>query len=72
MAKTCLNCKYEPEWSAISTGSFPRRSCNCKFSISEIAVPACVPNLYKNKIIRYSDDSGIFYNCCTVWEEKDK
>jgi hypothetical protein len=69
---SCLNCKFEPDWSEYSKGEYGTSSGECKFFIEEKEVlkliPACVSSyisLRKRKIRRYKDGSGIHYNCGT-------
>ena len=70
MEKTCLNCKYEPDWSEFGDGEYGTSKGDCKypFNAQEIMdkIPACVldtAKLNKFRIVRYKDNSGIHYNC---------
>ena len=71
--KTCLNCKYEPDWGEMTKGTYPRRSGRCKHPIvnRKLKVPAVMSYHFKS-VIRYDDDSGIHVNYCKTWEPKDK
>lgn len=69
--KSCLNCKYEPEWGDPVGLSYPRRYGYCKYVIGNLVLPACYTNIRQKAIERYSDDSGVFYDCNT-WEPKGK
>lgn len=70
---SCLECNFEPDWGKVSQrGDYSIRYGECKFSIPEIKLPACVSNfvnLKKRQIERYSDDSGV-YHSCKVFEPK--
>jgi len=75
MYKICLTCKYEPDWTPFSIGEHSRCNGECKFPLPKlISLPACVTDyiiIKKRKIIRYSDNSGIYRNC-KVWEKKEE
>jgi hypothetical protein len=67
--ESCLNCKYEPDWSEPTKGSHPYRSGKCKWN--EVVVPPLPRCTYlcRTSIMRFSDDSGVFTNC-PAWEAK--
>ena len=65
--KTCLTCKYEPEWGPLVGGDYPRRVGKCRWGQELPALPA--PWVIKGSVTRYSDDSGIYRHCKT-WEAK--
>ena len=70
MSKTCLNCKYEPQWSEPKGGEYPRSSGKCRWfeAHGRPKLPGCV-QVIENGILRYADDSGVMTNCKT-WEPK--
>ena len=60
--KTCLNCKYEPEWSE-------RRNGKCQYPVKLPLLPKTY-RIFTEYITRYDDDSGVIKNCPT-WQEKE-
>lgn len=66
--KTCLNCRYEPDWSEPQGREYSRRMGDCKLTI-EVTLPACYRAPMKQRIERYSDDSGVHHRC-KYWEPK--
>ena len=66
--KSCLDCKYEPDWSPIVGKEYPRRTGACKWGKKLPAIPK--PFLFvRNAITRHADDSGVPENCA-AWEAK--
>jgi hypothetical protein len=69
--ESCLNCRYQPEWGEPQQREgYTLRTGDCKYDVPKIKLPACVDSyisLIKRPITRYSDDSGVHYNCKT-WE----
>lgn len=76
MDKSCLNCKFEPDWSAwVKEWCSPRIKAYgmCKFPIPTNGLPECDPSndsRGKRDIIRYGDNSGVYHNC-SVWAPKE-
>ena len=72
MKNTCLNCKWEPEWSDFKT--WGGRVGKCKHPLVQpgMKYPACVvagcPKFFN---ITTEPGGGIYYNCRT-WEPKDE
>lgn len=66
MGKTCLTCKYEPDWGDWNGSSFCFRSGLCKWEskgpwpVSYSVVP--------RKVIQYKGVSG--FKKCDAWEAK--
>ena len=67
--KSCLNCKYEPDWSAKTGGEYARQTGKCKYVVQLPPLPA-VYQISINWITRYSDDSGLPVRC-PAWSSKD-
>ncbi len=69
MNKSCLDCKYQPEWGRVEgTGVYQKQYGNCKwFENHKVIVPACADNGHRKWIQKYLDNSGVFHNCAT-WE----
>ncbi len=65
--KTCLNCKYEPDWE-MSNDAYGTMTGFCKWN-KTIIVPSCY-TLDKRPIVRFSCDTGVFHGCLT-WESKE-
>ncbi len=67
MEKSCLTCKFEPDWKEPTTieFSFVVQYGKCKWKPQ---VPACV-KIEKKVIRKFQDNSGIYKNCA-VWEPK--
>lgn len=66
--RTCLNCKFEPDWSKPSGLEYPVRVGKCKWS-GDIPVLPAVYSLIKKSVLRYSDDSGVMERCA-AWTKK--
>ncbi len=66
--KSCLDCKYEPDWGQVFGNKYPRRIGICKWD-KKILLPGCYTPAYKKSVVRYSDNSGICLSCPT-WEPK--
>jgi hypothetical protein len=66
--KSCLNCKYEPDWGEETRGEYPRRFGTCKWN-EPVILPACYTSTYKS-IERHSDDSGVCLKCAT-WKSNN-
>lgn len=67
---TCLNCKYEPEWSNWAGGEYMRCVGNCQ---CPVGIPKILPKTYRihnDTITRYIDDSGVIENC-PAWQGKN-
>ena len=69
MPYKCLSCKHEPEWSEPFGGEYPRQSGDCMYKVDWPKIPY-VYRIHKEKLIRYSDDSGLPVSCDT-WEPKE-
>ena len=68
MEKSCLTCKWEPDWSEPYGGEFSRRHGACRYPMVFPKMPY-VYHVAKSPLIRYSDDSGLPDECET-WEPK--
>ncbi len=70
MEKSCLTCKYEPDWGKLECyGEVERRYGECKYKVELPTLPQWFVYQLLNLIVRYGDDSGIYFNCKT-WESK--
>lgn len=73
MEHSCLDCKFEPDWSEFGSGDYGTSHGECKYVIGEVKLPACVTNyasFKKRSVRRYKDNSGV-HSCCKVWESKE-
>ena len=70
MIKTCLTCKYEPEWGEIIGAEYPRRSGLCRYPVKINKLPRSWYPARQNNIIRYDDDSGV-YDDCECWKTQE-
>ena len=69
MSHNCLDCLYEPDWSGMSKGEYPRQTGYCKWDMPIQAIPQCF-ELHETRFIeRYDDDSGV-YKSCKAWMPK--
>ena len=69
--KTCLNCKYEPNWSAWTGGKYSRQHGECKWDVKQLPKLPAIMYVQGKSVVRYSDNSGIPTGCDT-WEPKEK
>ena len=71
MNKSCLTCKYEPDWGEFSDGELTMVYGSCKYLLPNIKLPSCVSGLTKKSICKFKDNSGV-YTRCPVWEKKEE
>jgi len=69
MKHNCSNCLYEPDWSEMSKGEYPRQTGYCKWNKPIQSLPQCFELRKTALIVRYDDDSGV-HNSCKVWAPK--
>ena len=73
MDKSCLNCRFEPDWGKFSDGEYSRAHGECKYPVPDVKLPACIFDhvcLKMRNIVRYSDNSGVYHHCA-VWAPKE-
>ena len=71
MKKTCLNCKWEPEWKVwVGAGEYVRCYGHCRYPVKNQLMPQ-VYTVTKKMVERFSDDSGVM-GMCHTWEGKDE
>ena len=69
MNKTCLNCKFEPEWGDWYGGEdHPRRTGKCRWD-GKLPLMPTTHSINIRPISRHSDDSGVVTRCRT-WAAK--
>ncbi len=69
MKKSCLTCKYEPDWGEWKGVEYVRCYGECKFRVKLISLPPWATLTANNYIVRHKDDSSIHFNC-KAWEAK--
>lgn len=68
--RSCLNCKYEPEWGPVFAVEYPRRSGQCQKELNLDKMPV-VFQWNVRSVILYSDNSQEPYaGNCQTWEAK--
>ena len=70
IVNTCLNCKWEPEWSAWKDAGYKRCYGKCRYPVELPRLPQVYVLTVKG-ITRYGDDSGVCRNCA-VWTPKEE
>jgi len=71
--KTCINCKYEPNWSKLKQvkSEYPHKSGKCRWPETNPLpiLPGVYEKPYAKLIFLYEDRSGVVYDC-PAWEKK--